>query len=205
MKLFTLYLRSRRAGFAAVSLIAVAILGWIGADWMLQLPQFGGASGHSLIPAILLMPILSGCVIALTTPSPFGETERTGSRSLPALRLLHLGGLLLWAAMTFVFVARQWAHPAAELMLARNLAGFTGLALLGARLLGGRLSWVLPIAFGGVVTLTGRDGAGQFAWWAWSIRPGEDALAALLALVALIAGLAAVSLLGPRERVGDVE
>ncbi len=66
-------------------------------------------------------------------------------------------------------------------------------------------SWVLPIAFGGVVTLTGRDGLGQFAWWAWSIRPGEDALVALLALAALFVGLAAVSLLGPRERMGEVE
>ncbi len=205
MRLFSLYLRSRSAPLAAVTLIAVAILGWIGADWMLQLPKFGGASGYALIPAILLMPILSGCAIALTTPSPFGETERTVSRSLPALRLLHLGGLLIWAALTFAIVTRHWAHPAAELMLARNLAGFTGLALLGAWLLGGRLSWVLPIAFGGVVTLTGRDAPNQFAWWAWSIRPGDDALAALLALAALIAGLAAVSLLGPRERVGEVE
>ncbi len=205
MRLFSLYLRSRRAGFAAVSLIAVAVFGWIGADWMLQLPQFGGASGYALIPAILLMPILSGCAIALTTPSPFGETERAVSRSLPALRLLHLGGLLLWAALTLAVVARHWAHPASELMLARNLAGFTGLALLGAWLLGGRLSWVIPIAYGGVVTLTGRDAPNQFAWWAWSIRPGDDALAAFLAMAALVVGLAAVSLMGPRERVGDVE
>lgn len=205
MRLFTLYLRSRRAGFAGVGLIAVAILGWIGSDWMLQMPKFGGASGHALILAILLMPILSGCVIALTTLSPFGENERAVSRSLPALRLVHLGTLLLWAALTFAVVGRHWAHPASELMLARNLAGFTGLALLGAWLLGGRLSWVLPIAFGGVVTITGRDAANQFAWWAWSIRPGNDALAALLALAALVVGLAAVALLGPRERVGDVE
>lgn len=205
MRLFALYLRSRRSGFAAVGLIAVAILGWIGAEWMLRMPSFGGASGGALIPVLLLMPILSGCAIALTTPSPFGETEQVASRSLPALRLAHLSILLLWAALTFAVVARHWAYPAAELTLARNLAGFTGLALLGAWLLGGRLSWVLPIAYGGVVTVTGRDAPNSFAWWSWAIRPGDDALAVLLAMAALVIGLTAVSLLGTRERVGEVE
>ncbi|CCF84509.1 exported hypothetical protein [Nitrolancea hollandica Lb] len=42
MRLFTLYLRSRRAGFAAVGLITVAILGWIGADWLLPMARFAG-------------------------------------------------------------------------------------------------------------------------------------------------------------------
>jgi hypothetical protein len=64
---------------------------------------------------------------------------------------------------------------------------------------------LLPIAFGRVVTLTGRDVPNQFAWWAWPIQSGDDVLAARVAIAALVAGIAAVSLRGPGERVGEVE
>lgn len=203
MRVLVLHLRSRRAGHAAAALLAVAAIGWRWANSLLALPQFGGVSGSALVPVLMLMPILAGCVIALSTPSPFGEAERIASLPLSRLRLAHLAGLLLAAALLLSLVATRWERADATLTLLRNLAAFTGLALAGAWLIGGRLAWVVPIAYGGLVVLTGRLEHGGFAWWAFVLHPGRDRPAALLAIATLALGLVLVVARGARDQEGE--
>ncbi len=204
MRLADLYLRSRRTGCALLALAVMAGLAWLWANAMLQVPMLRGNS-QIYIPVMFFIPLLSAAVIGAAVYSPFGEVELVASRSLPGLRLGHAAGLLAVALATLMLAAAQWRYDWAELILARNLAGFAGLAFLGAALVGSRLSWVPPMAFGIIAYRLGAIGYGKFAWWAWPMQPIGDDLAWTLALGLLLVGLSAVTLRGPRESPGEAE
>ncbi len=221
MRLAVLYLRSRLAGYAAACLVGVALLGWLAASWILTRP-FMDPEMH-LVPVLIFAPLTAACVIGIGTSSPFGDSERTSSRSLPSLRLSHLAGLLAWSALTLSLAALTWNLDYAGWVLVRNLMGFTGLAFLGAWLIGSHLSWLAPLAFdaltvftGRVETLGGRNygilekvmgdvSVGEWERWAWPMRPYADPSSWAIALVLLAAGLGAICLFGSRESKGDTE
>lgn len=204
MRLAVLYLRSRHTPHAFAALAAMAGLGVLWANAMLQVPMLEG-NNQIYIPVMFFIPLLSATVIGAAVYSPFGEVERASSRSLPALRLGHMAGLLGVALATLMLAAMEWRYDWAELILARNLAGFAGLAFLGAVLLGSRLSWVVPIVFGITAYRLGASGYGKFAWWAWPMQPIQNDLAWTLALGLLALGLATVALLDARDSPGESE
>ena len=70
--------------------------------------------------------------IATGTGNPFGDTERTASSPLPVLWLTHLLLLTTVAAAGTALAGLTTTYAVPGAVLLRNLAGFTGLALLVA-------------------------------------------------------------------------
>jgi hypothetical protein len=98
VRLAHLFLRSRRAGWAALYLIGIAALiaglrFLDAAVWASERNQF-----HAELVVAMQMafvPLAAALVIGVGAHGPFGELERTVSRSLPVLRSSHLAALLL--------------------------------------------------------------------------------------------------------------
>jgi hypothetical protein len=139
----------------------------------------------------------AAAVIGVTTRSPFGEPERATGRWLPWLRLA-LPVALTGAAMGALAAGSASAHLAYGCVgLLRDVAGFTGIALLAAAVLGGALSWIGPIAYLGITlaALTGH-------WatpWVWPARPPHDRGAAICAALVFAAGVAVITARGARD------
>ena len=175
---------------------------WAGTAWLISRPEVGEGRG-ALIPLLAFVTLMAAGVISAGSGSPFGEVERTVARPLPPLRLCHLAGLFSAAAVLLAAVllsfdlAGAWPDPLPALF--RNLAGFFGMALLTARLVGARLSWTVPATFGMAAYLAARRPDDSFAPWAWQMQPGLDELSWTLALLLFAAGLGLVCLYGARE------
>jgi hypothetical protein len=194
MRLIALYLRSRLAARAVAVLAAVAVATWFWARWT-------GAETLTVTLLPLAMPLAAAAIIGTSTGSPFGESEAAASRPLEPLRVGHLAGLLGIAALTLALAAQHWSVADGGWMLVRNLAGFTGLALLTARVLGSGLSWVVPLGYA-VLALVAPQ-AGQAPAWAWAVRATTDQAAAVIATALLLAGLVLVARTGARDRPGE--
>lgn len=205
MRLAQLYLRSRLTPRALACLTIVAALSWYWVSSMNR-RQFGPEMVELLL-VLTMTPIALATVLGVSVRSPFGDVEQTVSFPLPALRLGHLGGLLAWGGVGMLAVAASWPAQGAEWSLGewslfRNLAGFTGLALLGARLLGSGLSWLVPLAYGGLALMIGGDD-GKVARWAWSVRPTTDEGSTVMAVCVLLLGLGVAGWLGSRDPTGE--
>lgn len=204
MRLARLYLRSRFAGYSLAVLLSVALISCAAGLWLLLQPS--AEPGRSLIPVLLFAPLVVACVVGASTHSPFGDTERTAARLLPALRFGHLVGLLLCAAVTLCLGALAWKQEQTALTLFRNLVGLSGMALLAAHPLGARLSWIPPFVFVAIAPFVGRGKGGtEWARWAWINQPITDELSWAIVLVLLAVGLAVICLYGARDATGEVE
>ncbi|MDP9475579.1 MAG: hypothetical protein M3R38_07790 [Actinomycetota bacterium] len=219
MRLAGLYAGSRLAGYALAVLALLALVSWA-ALGLLSRPF--AVPGVVLVPVLVFAPLAAACVVVAGASSPFGETERTASYGLPALRFVHLAGLLACAVLALLVAALAWGPNHGGWMLARNLLGFAGLALLAARAVGGRLSWTAPFVFVTVAAFMGRaetrekperDGplaelmglipAGEYEWWAWPLRPGHDPYSWAVVLGLVLVGLWLVCLYGARDLSGE--
>lgn len=183
MRLAYLFLRSRQAGRAFVLLALV-----VAATWLWRRVAAGDALSTMLL--IITPSLAAAAVIGAGTSSSLADLEATASRVLPPLRLGHVGGLLGLMALGLLAVG-----GALDMTLMRDLAGFTGLALLTARLAGSAVSWIVPLGYGALAMLVG---AGQH--WAWPIAEATDREAMLIAGVLLTLGLAVIAWSGAREQ-----
>ena len=118
------------------------------------------------------------------------------------MRLLHLGGLLVWAALVLAVALLRFdpegARPAQPLLvLLRNLAGLTGLALLAARLIGARVAWIPPLAFLTFSTVAVRQAEGP-SLWDWLFRASTDGAPGVAVLALLVLRLRLVCSHGAR-------
>ena len=134
-RLLWLYLLSRRVPLALLLITATAAVLRAVQPW-----TEGTGEAAGLLP--LVLTVTAAAVIVTSTASPFGDPERA-TYPLSRLRLTHLLAILL-AAATLLGLARLHHDPLGAI---RNLAGFTGLALLTARLVGALLSWITPLAY----------------------------------------------------------
>ena len=153
MRLAGLYARSRLAGYALAVLALLAPASWAAALGLVSRPF--AVPEVVLVPVLVFAPLAAACVVVAGASSPFGETELTASHGLTALRFGHLAGLLACAAL-WLLAALAWGPGHGGWMLARNLLGFAGLALLTTRVVGGRLSWTVPFVFVTVAAFMGR-------------------------------------------------
>jgi len=191
-----LFLRSRRTAVAIATLAGVAAVTW----WTLD--QSRDASLTAML--LTVMPLGAAAVIGGGTGSPFGETERTASFPVPALRFEHLGGLLLLAALALTLANQAESAPAAAGILVRNGAGYAGLALLTARLTGAGLAWLLPVGYGMAVWSAKLAEVPAHRWWMWPAEDATDGSAWVSALLLLALGLAAIAVWGARDEPGEV-
>ena len=204
-----LYLRSRLAGWASLVLSLLALASWATTWWTIRRREHDVTDG-ALIPLLAFATLAAACVVVATARSPFGDAELTAAYPLPPVRLGHLVGLLLFSASTltaallcFDLEGAWLAHPV--LALLRNLAGFAGLALLAALVVGARLSWVVPLTFDTIAYITARLPDDTYARWAWHMQPGRDELSWAISLTLLAVGLLLVILFGTREQTGEAE
>ncbi|MQY13676.1 hypothetical protein SRB5_38260 [Streptomyces sp. RB5] len=195
-----LYLRSRALPAALLVLIALTLLTWRCADWLVDSPRFGTTAR---VPVVALAPLLAGSAAAASLFTHSAELERTAPRPLAALRGVQL--LLvtaLYALALGATVTSDAAHFGAQAMV-RNVLGTAGLAALSAVAFGARLAWVLPLACTGTAYLAApRVHGGAVSVWAWPVQPGAEGGAWGAALGLLAAGVAAGVRWGPRAGSG---
>ena len=189
-RLTILFLRSRLAVPALIVLVAIAAAAGLALD----------ASAYADLTLLLRMtaPLAAAVVVGVAVRSPFGEAERTASRPLPPLRLTHIALLLGCGAGGFA-LASLLPDDGALGMLLRNGAGFVGLALIGARVLGSAASGLLPLAYGGAVFFAYVARPDHDPWWRWPLQPANDGSALAISLALLATGLALVVLTGVRD------
>jgi hypothetical protein len=199
-RLAWLHLRSRRVPSGLVALLACGVVLWA------SLPYhwwYGTGPRADEMPTLL-----EGCaaaIIGVTTHSPFGEPERVTGRWLPFLRPALILALCGAAIGLFALGAAMSYDPKAGvglydgmLPVARNLLGFTGVALLFALVTGGLLSWIGPLAYVAVCQFAAIANYSEPLTWA--SRPPGDHGGWIAAMVAFAVGLAAYTIRGPRVR-----
>jgi hypothetical protein len=195
-RLTILFLRSRMAVPVLLVLTAVAVAAGFALD----------ASNHADLTLLLRMtaPLAAAIAVGVSVRSPFGEAERTASQPLPPLRFAHLTLLLAYGVAGFA-LASVVPNDGSLGMLLRNGAGFVGLALIGAWMLGTAASWLLPLAYGGGVYFAYLTRPVSDAWWRWPVQPAGDGSALAIALSLLAVGLAIVVTAGARDGLDEGE
>jgi hypothetical protein len=191
LRLARLHAASRRMLTCVLVLVACAIAVRTALHW---LPRSGVYARQ--IP--LTIEAGAAAMIGVTTHSPFGEPERATGRWLRWLRLA--GCVALTGIAVGVLAAGAAAAHQADgaVGLARDLAGFTGIALLTAAVLGGALAWVGPMAYLGVTLFALTE-----KWttpWTWPARPPHDRGAAICAALVFVAGVEVITVRGARDR-----
>jgi hypothetical protein len=150
---------------------------------------------------LMLLTLAGAAIIATATRNPFGETEHTSSSPLAALRLIHVA--ILTATATATVAAAGWtaSYGISAPGIVRNLAGFTGIALLTAAVLGAHLAWTVPL---GYVMYCGAELDAQgYSLWSWPILPASNHTAAAIAVSLLIAGVSTATITGAHGRRSD--
>jgi hypothetical protein len=190
LRLIRLHLASRRTLTCLLILIGCAAALRLALHW---LPHTGTLSRQ--IP--LTIEAAAAAAIGVTARSPFGEPERVTGRWLPFLRLIAVVALAGCALGALAAGAASGHLAGGSLDLLRDLAGFIGLAMLAAAVLGGGLAWIGPVAYLAVAlaAVAGRWGTP----WAWPARPPHDRGAAICAAVVFAVGVAVVTARGARD------
>ena len=187
LRLLRLHSASRRVPVAVAAMAACAAM------LRFALQHHWGAQAQQ-VP--LVIEAATATIIAATTRSPFGESERATGRWLPYLRL-GLALALAVIAVAALAAGSAGAHLAGgELGLLRNVAGLLGIGLLAVPLLGA-YAWVGPIAYAVVAeyALT----ANWTTPWIWPSRSPHDPAAAMWAGLIFVVGVAVITTWGPRE------
>jgi hypothetical protein len=192
LRLFGLFLVSRRVPAALGVLVGLGALLWTALHWHWNVA--GGPAAQQVIP--LVIETGAAAVIAVASYGPFGEPERATGRCLPWLRLAS--ALILTGAAVGALAAGATGGylPGGTLALVRDVVGMAGLGLLSAVALGGPFAWTGPMAYW-LITESALA-AGWTTPWIWPGRPPRDTGAAICAGLVFAAGLAAFTVRGAR-------
>jgi hypothetical protein len=197
-RLLRLHAASRRVP-AAIAATAVCAIG-------LRIALLGHWDTYGALQLPLVFEAGAAAAIAVTTASPIGEPERVTGRWLPFLGLATTLALTAAAAGALT-AAGIGAHLAGgPLDVLRNLAGMTGIGLLCAAALGGRLAWTGPLGYlvasaYGLYTQWHRPAL--TTPWIWPARPPHDLGAALCAALVFTTGIAIITARGARDPAGE--
>ncbi|KMS71426.1 hypothetical protein ACM01_27100 [Streptomyces viridochromogenes] len=143
----------------------------------LPLPQLGGATSAD-VPFILFAPLAPAIALnaCYGTPTPI---ERTALRRVAALDSLLAVAVVAATAAVAAPVMAGWlsgTDPFAAESAVRNLALYTGLALIGRAALGNHASTVIPTLLALVVSVFGYGPEQTAHWWAWPAALPSDPL-----------------------------
>jgi len=196
VRLTWLHARSRRvpAGVLALAVCGAVLRAALHWHW-----TFSAGPYAQQIP--LIIEAGAAAAIAVTSHSPFGETERATGRWLPYLRLgvaLGLTGLAI--GLLQLGVLGEGLNEGV-LVLARNVIGITGTGLLCSLVTGGLLAWTLPMGYMAFCQYALLER--WTAPWTWPVRPPADRGAWIAACVVFAAGLVLFTVRGPRTRLTD--
>lgn len=206
-RLLTLFLRAR-----GMLISAVLVLGSCGA-----LALLGDWAGKAAIRQALVLqfvPVVVAALVGVSVWTPVGEPERTAARSLPPLRAMHVGALLLASVGLSRWLVSRWTHQVPEVdlnwVVVRNIVGMAGIAFLAGRLIDARLSWVGPLIPGILamsyiirVRSSELDTMWDPAWWLWNGQSSDDLVSWVIALALGAGGFVWFCLWGPRDATGE--
>jgi hypothetical protein len=184
-RLVWLHLRSRRAPLALALVIAIAAV-------LRALQHWAVGTGVSARTLPLMLTVGAAAIIAASAQSPFGDPERA-TWPAPRLRLIQVAAFVA-AAAGLLALARLGYDPLAAV---RNLAGFTGMALITATVISPLLSWITPMAY--AIYCGGQIDAQTVNLWSWPALPSRNHTALLIALLLLGAGVTAITRFGSRD------
>lgn len=190
MRAARLFLQSRRTGWTLLLILAAGILAGV------VFRQLNTDSAL-LNQALIGIPLLPAVIIGISVQSPFGDVERASGNWLLPFRWLQLGLLIVPAALLLI-VSTLNTPSEPSLALVRNLAGLTGIALAGNRILGPLASWVAPLAFA-VVALV----IDPLSRWAWLTNRSAEGWSLWIASGLLVSGLVAITVVRDREMVAE--
>jgi hypothetical protein len=168
-------------------LLVSGVVEWL---WLWRIPPYG----FLLTMALVCIPLGPALIIGVGAHSPFGEIERIASRAVGTLRFGHLialfflGTLVLIAGSCGVTVGIDWE-------LIRNLAGYLGLTLLAAWLIGTGLSWVVPLGYAALALVIFPGNR-----LAWAVRFPIDSWSVTVAVTLFALGLLVITLHGACDR-----
>ncbi|KHD75679.1 hypothetical protein MB27_21760 [Actinoplanes utahensis] len=182
-----MFLRSREAPAGALCAVAaMTAVAWLGA---------GPAGSRHAVTAAALALALGIAVLGHGLGGPDSVLDATAAIRWAPRRALHLATIFVVAVAVVTAVATV---PVA--VVARDAAGFTGLAALAATLFGRRLAWTLPV-------VTGCVSAGvpavpePFALYllTWAGQPPDSRTALVTAALLAVTGAAGYVTRGPRR------
>lgn len=159
LAILLLYLRSRKTWQAVVTILATIALAWFaGGHKPAEDPMVPGDSlmvlARNQTWAIHLVSSITASLIGISVWSPFGETERPSPWTLNAVRIAHLG-LLLVIVLVSVTLFGTWEQvmPGIEVVpiTIRNTLLLLGLVLLLGRVIDVRLAALVPVGIGVVL------------------------------------------------------
>jgi hypothetical protein len=203
-----LFLRQRSILSGLLALVVnAALLLWVG-DWV----EVPGQESRAVV-LLLVAPAIISCIAGISTRSPSADIELTSSFPLAALRVIQLSGLLVVGIVSSALIVDRWlvALPG-EVSIpgiwVRNVIGLTGLALILARFVNPRLSWVAPCLLAimaPVVVLPLVDDPAtpvneqfQPPRWLFTGHDQRDIASWAIALGLFVAGLFLIARFGPK-------
>lgn len=158
LQIALLYLVSRRYAHSLLAIGVLATLVW----WVMGKTPTESSIGLDIemVTArnetllLHLAAAMLASIIGLVIWTPFGETERISPIMLPVMRALHLLSLFGIGVVVMAKVIDGWTDviPGVSLvwLFFRNALFLTGCVLLAGKFVDIRLSWLLPVMFGGV-------------------------------------------------------
>ncbi|UNO42415.1 hypothetical protein [Streptomyces sp. MST-110588] len=182
------YAAAHRLARRSLLLLPVAVLLVLWPDYAVEVPTLSGGSTVVTAPVARFCPLLLACVVALCAVGPMEAFTRTAARPQCRARCSHVLGALAVVLAVAAFALLIGGAPGHLPAVTRNLAGYTGLALLAVTLWGPSLGWVLPLAYLLPAYLLGTAADGGTRWWAWPVAVGADVGSWVVALLLLGAG-----------------
>jgi hypothetical protein len=195
-RLAWLHVRTRRVPAGILALAACAALLRAALRW-----HWTFDSGPYAQQVPLIIEAGTATIIAMTAHSPLGEAERATGRWLPYLRLFTAIGMCGLAIGLLQIGTTGASLNEGFPVLARNVIGITGLALLCSLVTGCRLAWTLPMGY--VVFCQYALLEAWTAPWTWPARPPTDPGAWILAGTVFALGLLLFTIRGPRAVLSD--
>lgn len=151
--------------------------------------------------AVVILPAVSASLLCIAFVSPAGAIERSLPPPIRLLEMIHyLAGAVL-ATVVLIVLVNGW-HAGSPMAIVRNGCGYSGLAVLGAGVLGAELAWILPVVYctviASVVLQQGGDLSGvPLRLWLWPALPDAEPGARFIGPALLVVG---VALVAARER-----
>jgi hypothetical protein len=192
-----LHLRARNTPLIGAGLVAVALLAWAAAHWLVTREFSTGA--RERWPVAALAPLLGGVLVSVGFAGADEELERTAAVRWRPIRLLQvmLATAAVGAALALTGLWEPRVYGAFELV--RNTAAVVGAVALAAAVLGARLAWVPVASYVLVVMSIGPRDPGT-AWWTWPVQPWASPPAVWSAATLLALGGAAYACVPGRSR-----
>ncbi|MET9060369.1 hypothetical protein [Streptomyces antibioticus] len=192
------YTRSRDMPRAALISLAVAGVATVYAGRQVPLPQLRQLTDYS-VPLAAVVPVVHAVVLAGTTFSPMADLEHTAAQPMRRHRAVQMAAVLLYAMLLAVLPMTAGASADVTVAAVRNVAGYLGLAMIGARFFGSGLAWLPPLAMLGPTLFAGVRWDNTPEPWAWSIHGPHSTPAAVTATALCATGLALAATTTPRR------